>query len=66
MNIKFPIDIRNPADAVRCVCAELSARGVKNYIHYGDTVTVDINGKPTKPVVDFSTRSVRFDPIEYL
>ena len=64
MQIKFPSKIKRAADAVRFVCAELSASGVANYIHYNDIVTVDICGTPCFVDVDFATHHVTFSPIQ--
>ena len=44
----------------KSACDKLSSYGIKNFIHWGDLISVDIGGEKLDPQVDYNIGGVRF------
>ena len=45
---------------IKSACDKLSSYGIKNYIHWGDLISVSIGSEELKPMVDYAAGGVRF------
>lgn len=45
---------------IKSACDKLSSYGIKNFIHWGDLISVSIGSEELKPMVDYAAGGVRF------
>ena len=45
---------------IKLACDKLSSYGIKNFIHWGDLISVSIGSEELKPMVDYAAGGVRF------
>ena len=45
---------------IKSACDKLSARGVENFIHWNDEISVDIAGESHRVMIDYVAGGVRF------
>ena len=45
---------------IKSACDKLSDYGIKNFIHWGDEISVNIGSEELKPMVDYVAGGVRF------
>lgn len=45
---------------IKSACDKLSSYGIKNFIHWGDIIVVDIGDEELDPQVDYVSGGVRF------
>ena len=61
--VKLDLDKMHTMDGgalIVAACDILSVEGTKNYIHYGDEISVDIAGESHSVVIDYVAGGVRF------